>query len=387
MKQPDHPPHVGPGWRLPLLGLGWLITAGLLLAAGLFKAVNLLTLLACCLLAALLLNGLLSGGLRRLKSRRRLLGPLVAGQPCPVVVETANAGRPLVGVRLEDSGPNHFLHWFADRLPGGASAFRGSVVLPRRGRYMCRPVMAERGHPFGLVLRRRELGPAEEWIVWPRLGALNRARFRRRIDSSADPLDRSRARPRPHPAAQAGFYGLRPYRPGDSPRSIHWRSSARRGELLVREFEDYPGEDLILILDASGAGEAFEAAVSLAATVCREWCRFPGGRLTLVLPGAVPAVLDGPTSPTHERRLLDRLAVEPGGAAIDVARLTRELAAARLPPGPAVLISAGPRRLAEATRRALRRPSVCLDVMGGGMEFYQPPSQGPTPASRMTNDQ
>jgi len=59
----------------------------------------------------------------------------------------------------------------------------------------------------------------------------------------------SRRRPRVHPTAQAEIHGVRSYRSGDNPRLIHWRTSARRGELMVRELEDVPSDNLLVIVD------------------------------------------------------------------------------------------------------------------------------------------
>ena len=50
--------------------------------------------------------------------------------------------------------------------------------------------------------------------------------------------------------APADFYGIRSYRPGDSPRWIHWRTTARVGQPMVREFEEPPQQHLTVILEA-----------------------------------------------------------------------------------------------------------------------------------------
>ena len=48
---------------------------------------------------------------------------------------------------------------------------------------------------------------------------------------------------------EGDYYGLREWRPGDSQRWIHWRTSAKLGELAVRQFEQQRNRDLILVLD------------------------------------------------------------------------------------------------------------------------------------------
>ncbi len=194
--------------------------------------------------------------------------------------------------------------------------------------------------------------------------------------------------PRRHPAAQDQFHGLRPFRPGDNPRAVHWRTSARRGEWMVREFEDLPGENLLLVFDPVLEGDGgrerfsrerlddFEAAVSLAATIAMEWRGDRGGRLVAAVAGADSAVLDGPCGPAHARRVLERLAVvEPlGSAAADAALLGRlaEVSCAGV-----VVVAAGRSRLADGLRQALQRPVACLDAQAlHDLDFYEPPKSG-----------
>jgi uncharacterized protein (DUF58 family) len=247
------------------------------------------------------------------------------------------------------------------------------VVLRRRGTYSWGPLVALGGRPFGLVQRRVLLAPAREVLVLPRLGWLHRGLLRRRLHSARVPGDAVRRSGFTHRAAQEEFHGLRPFRTGDSPRAIHWRTSARRGELMVREYEDLPGDDLLLVFDpAAPAGAAeFESAVSLAATVCWEWCRQRGDRLILAAPGPAGTLLDGLTGPEHGRRLLAFLAgVQPAvgpGPADFLANL------ADLAGGLAVLVVAGgPSPLADGLARQLHRPVTFLDASAlGGCEFYR----------------
>src|SRR5439155_887264 len=140
---------------------------------------------------------------------------------------------------------------------------------------------------------------------------------------------RARTQPRRHPAAQSDFHGLRAFRSGDSPHWIHWRTTARLGELMVREFEETPNDSLVLILDAwlpelgdksqgseirgqesetrsqrlsqhspltthdSPFHQVLEDAVSLAATICWAWCRPGGDQFVLAVADKNPIVLHG----------------------------------------------------------------------------------------------
>ena len=78
-----------------------------------------------------------------------------------------------------------------------------------------------------------------------------------------------------HERARTGageeFIGVRDYRPGDPPRSVHWRSTARAGHLVVREFEEEVASRVALVLAGADAGtppeSAFETLVTAAASI------------------------------------------------------------------------------------------------------------------------
>lgn len=70
------------------------------------------------------------------------------------------------------------------------------------------------------------------------------------------------------------FFAIREYRPGDSPRHVDWKASARQGQLIVREFEDTARSELLLVVDThcsqtqTEEGESrFEEGIRLAASV------------------------------------------------------------------------------------------------------------------------
>jgi uncharacterized protein (DUF58 family) len=396
----------------------WLVAAALVLGVGLYKSINLVALLGCLLLAAWALNALLAGrGLRRLRGRRRVDRPVFAQEPVAVTLAVTNPGRgPLAGVRLEDHGARHRLGWFIPALAAGQTLrCRAEVTLPARGRYAWGEFTASSDYPFGLFRRRVALAPAAEMIVLPRLGRLHRGRFRRYLRLAGLARDRVRGEARLHLNAQAEFHGLRAFRSGDSPRWIHWRTSARCGELMVREFEDVPTDDLILVVDPRRASplpapkdvspwrrllEGFglarrapapepapcpdlEAVVSLAATVCAEWCRQRGDRLLLIVAGARPVVLDGLTGPEHGQRLLECLALlepeAPGSAA--GSGLAQALAGRPLPDAPVLVLGVAPGPVGEALRGRRQRPVAVLTAGAlAHRDFYEgPPAAAAAP--------
>ncbi len=396
-------------------GRNCLLIALGLLVVGVYRRINLLMLLGDVMVVITVWNLLTARrSLRGLKARRRFDEWLFARTRCNVEVQVSNPDqRARLGLRIDEDGPvaadadsesadgrataaPHAATYRIDCLPAQCSvSWRREVMLPRRGRYTWGAVRASSGYPFGLVERQRLLTAEEAVTVLPCLGWLHRGRFLRYLrDLSVQPRPALlRHKPRPHPAAQAEFHGLRSYRSSDSPRLIHWRTSARRGELMVREFEDEPSDNLILVVDpvlpssssAPDTGgdarednaalhEPFEEMISLAASICWEWCRRRDDRLVLVTATAEPMVLDGLTGPAHARRTLECLAVLKCSTGSANAAVIRRLQARRLPAAVVVLMALGRSALAEPMRRALRRRVHCLDATRTDrFDFYTPP--------------
>jgi uncharacterized protein (DUF58 family) len=397
--------------RIPLAGWLWLTIVAALLAIGLVRRINLLTLMACPLLVVWCLNVLLAHfQTRRLRGRRRIDGPVFAQAPFEMQVEVVNSRRTASrSVRVEESGPAHALAWFTPRMAGRyTDMIRAAVTLPGRGRYALGPLWAWSGYPFGLARRGTRLLEGEELIVLPRLGRLHPGKLRQflaRGTTTAEPIRRTTRR---WIESQAEFHGLRAFRAGDSPRWIHWRTTARRGELMVREFEEAPGEHFILVLDPYSPSEAtvepettefredarsrndlppacpsLEAVISFAATVSWEWRLHQGNRFVLAVAGAAPVVLDGAASRNHALRLLESLAVQEPHAIHDDVSIIDALARVGLPPAPVLLVNARTNRLEAALARALNRPVVSIEASAlGDLDFYESPDGSENVESR-----
>jgi uncharacterized protein (DUF58 family) len=356
--------------RLPLTreGLFWGAVAIGILITGLAKGINLITLLACLLLVMLLYNFLLARRqLAGVRARRVDAAPPFAGTPWPWRVQLSNRSRRVAHGLVVQAGADQRLRRFTDAIDANGDAVLSTdVVFNERGRVQEGALQLLSGYPLGLVELKREAGPPRELIVLPRLGALHRGTLRALLQAPGADDRLPPAKGQRHASAQTFFHGLRPYRPGDNRRLIHWRSTARRGEIMVREFEDPPDDDLTLIVEAraadAGSSALLERLISLAATVAWEWCRQRGDRFMLGLAGADTGVIAGITGPALAQQMLEVLALERGAAQPDVGALMRLLQKQHVPGGAVLCLMMPGSGLTAQVRRELPRTVVGLTV-------------------------
>lgn len=382
--KPDRKPDLADRLRqIPLTreGLFWFLVATAMLVTGLAKSINLITLLACFLVVLVVWNyALAARQLRGLEVRRVETEPIFAGTPYPWTVKLHNTSqRAASGVRVRDGAGGQEQQWFVPEVAAGAALLlQGEATFPARGPISGQALTLVCGYPLGLAHVTRPAAGPPAWVVLPRLGRLQRGTLRRLLSRQSPSIGQSKGVPCHVPTAQSEFHGLRSYRPGDSPRHIHWRTTARRGEMMVREFEEFPNDNLLLIVEAwrptdpEGAPDpTLERTISLAATVCWEWCRQKGDRLTLLLAGATPRLLTGVTGQALALELLECLALEPGTDQVDGAALVELLHRQReLPVGPALFVSSRGDALAELLASSLHRKVAAVDVRAGEEEAF-----------------
>jgi uncharacterized protein (DUF58 family) len=152
--------------------------------------------------------------------------------------------------------------------PHSTYRWTSQFLTERRGIYRWQTVQLRTAAPLGLFWCRRSLGVEAIATVYPTILPLTHCplideigRDEHRQISSADPAQ---------PSTEGLTRTLRPYRWGDSTRLIHWRTSARYGELRVRELESYTGgQEVVVALDSAIAWNPadFEQAVSAAASL------------------------------------------------------------------------------------------------------------------------
>src|SRR5262249_23690365 len=152
------------------------------------------------------------------------------------------------------------------------------------------------------------------------------------------------------------------------------------GEKMVREYEESAGQNLLVIFDPWTENPEFpdanlEAAISLAATICWEWCRDRHDFLLLGVAGANAEVVSGYTSRDNALKALQALARVAGENRIDPAPLMRLLGRTIVPVAPVLLIGQRPNSaLAEAISRLWRRSVYMLQPATAG-DFYTSPGE------------
>lgn len=275
-----------PRVRLTTEGRYWLAATGLLWLVGLLKGINLILLLAYILLALWALNWFaVRRSAKSFLAARRGLPVAFAGDTVTWELTVMPIGKPILGAAVSDAIGDDTLTWGGLLLrPGEPTRLRRRWPVGSRGARKLGPVVVRTAYPFGLFERSIECETGDEWVVLPRIGTIHMDRLVRWMQSSGRPNERQR-RARRAIAEPTDTAGLRDFRPGDSPRWIHWKTTARRNELVVREFDQAACRELTLVVETAGPAEIVEQALSLAATIVWEWPKQSGGRLKLVIVG------------------------------------------------------------------------------------------------------
>jgi uncharacterized protein (DUF58 family) len=257
------------------------------------------------------------------------------------------------------------------RTPLESSRGRYTLARLRRGRYRFLEVRAVIEDAFGL--HRVEVPLAAPWtlLVHPRLVELDRL-FSEGGTFAQDGRRLLLRRP-------SGFdlHSVREYERGESLRKVHWRSTAKRGQLMVKELEDSPLDEVAVLLDAAAdavVGESFDVAVRAAGSLLLAQAR-RARRSVLVINGAQPAVQRVHSYETDWRQAYDLLAAaDPDGHAPAASLLGDESGAlARALELTVVTSSLSPLLVERLLQRTLSRRRAAL-------VFVDPASFGPNGA-------
>ncbi|MEH1794770.1 DUF58 domain-containing protein [Nostoc sp.] len=205
---------------------------------------------------------------------RRPIQPVSAGDELTVELEIRNqTQQPVSLLQVEDILPfvlGKPVQKAIETIPSQGT-YRWVYYHPtqRRGIYRWHTVELGSGAPLGLFWCRRQRDCAATAIVYPTILPLATCPL---VDEMGqEESKRGDPRGRPLQTATTGLVrSLRPYRLGDPTRLIHWRTSARYGELRVRELEMVTGgQEIVIALDnaSNWEEENFEQAVIAAASL------------------------------------------------------------------------------------------------------------------------
>lgn len=306
-----------------------------LVAIGAFMSQNnLLFWLFAMALAMLVVSGVISGPMMTgLRVERLAIAPVRAGEPLVVryVMRNTNRWIPTFALRVAEDPPRgdgagegvrvaplaHPLLAMVSYVgPGEAVSFEARSGTSQRGAVRLSTLWVTTTFPFGIIKKSlRYTMPAAGVVRALPGGAVAGESWGRSGRPSVEPA-----------AARAGdrgdeFYSVREYAPGDSPRLISWRATARAQELRVRQnSQDVLGRVLVVLaLDDKGAGPAgVEWAVSCAAGLIERAAR-RGVAVGLAIPSAGVVHVPG-TRAGVAGACLDALATvqppEPGRAGV-----------------------------------------------------------------------
>jgi uncharacterized protein (DUF58 family) len=210
----------------------------------------------------------------RLASTREVeAGRVPAGEETRVILRLDNVSRLPTGLLLVEDHVPYVLgtrpRFVLDRVePRGHRAVSYPVRSEVRGRFVVGPLSLRMTDPFGMCELQRSFTSRDTLVVTPRVQTLPFVKLGGEWSGSGESRSRSLA------TAGEDDVGTRDYRHGDSLHRVHWRSTARYGDLKVRREEQPWQSRCTLLLDTrrsahrgDGAASSFEWAVSAAASI------------------------------------------------------------------------------------------------------------------------
>ena len=202
----------------------------------------------------------------------------VEGDDVRIVVELETDGGILPGsVLLHDPAGGLGERDLVVPRDGSGLRIAYSLTNVPRGRYRFGEAEVSVEDPFGLSRRDQRLPDTGTLLVYPRLAKLSSLFSERGL--------RSHGAGRVLLRRPAGFelHSVREYQDGESLRRVHWPSTARRQQLMVKELEDSPRDEIVVVIDGQagfGAGtppqSSFDAQVRAAGSIL--WTHARRGR-------------------------------------------------------------------------------------------------------------
>lgn len=325
--------------RLTREGWQFSFMIGFVILGAVVRNVNLLIILAGTMIGFLLIQWRVSArSIYGITARRKLPRNIQARKPFDVEVSVTNPKRFLGAwwIVVEDritkqsqlslvGGAAQTIGMLFSTLPPRSTRIqRYQCLVPNRGAYQLLGMEITTRFPLGLMKGILPPSGQDLIIVQPAIGKL--------LPSWTDLFETKRAGARHRQSRsisdEGEFFGLRSYRPGDSPRLIHWRSSARYGELMVKQFQRTETREFVIVLDLSprdveGTGPADKTsgqqtaealqcedlAVEFVSSLAQHICTSNHAVLTVAIADADPALALRVQTRTQTHALQERLGI------------------------------------------------------------------------------
>ncbi len=235
---------------------------------------------------------------------------------------------PFVGAALDVAVEEKVLGVVAYIGGDATRSFDVPLLCEKRGFYRLGPVGLASSFPLGLIeAREQKNGGIQTLTIYPDVFPIVS------LPLSGTPSEIHRGGfLLPEGAGTAEFSGLREYRRGDNPRHVHWPTTARLNELMIKEFEPLASASLYMVLDMSadanvgkGKHSSFEYAVRIAASIGRYACG-NGMPIRLHGEGARQLAVGIGSGEAHYRSMLDALAVVAADGAVPYAKVLHNVA-------------------------------------------------------------
>lgn len=230
------------------------------------------------------------------------------------------------------------------------------IITSRRGIVTVGPARAVRGDPLGLITCGQAWPDSALLHIHPRIVRVSAVElgFLRDVEGDAT---------QDFSSSGVSFHALRDYIAGDDRRSIHWRSTAHAGKLMVRQFEEIRRAHLLIMLDlneeAWGSTDEFEEGVSAVASLAVATVRESKEVSIMTQTGLL--------RPPTPMSVLDSLSgVEPLSSAVQLPELARQ-ALAEVPQASVVAVVTGSRTSFVALGAV--RGRVPVDIASFGVRF------------------
>jgi len=306
LRQPIKRQTVPEGIRITKVGLWYILLAVLVALPAANTGNNALYMVEACLLALLVVSGVTSRqNLRKVDVALAAPGEVYARQPVSLSYTIGHGGRLWDRRLLLIAGIGEGKPVLVPHLAKGEER-QGALELTvnRRGRLRIPHLHVSSIYPLGLFRKGMRYRVDLEMLVYPRLLGVEEYRIQ-----GGGPVGEHPSR---RPGSGHELLTLRAFRQGDDRRSIHWKQSARTGDLIFMEKEAEKGQRASILFD-NGVGSLahpeddarFERLVSEAATAAHHFIE-KGFEVELITRGGVIGFSRGQG---HRRRILETLAL------------------------------------------------------------------------------